>query len=803
MIRLLRSTKTEGDDRWRKLSRVLTEALIPLLAAQKIHLENKSQMDLLHKIFASLAPGTLRPVDPLLSAVLTCTVDLTNLTDVQRWLGFIVLALPILTNQSPEEAILSRLDELGILMINTGSYNENDVIMGTSLLSMDSSTTSTMSDLLSSNVKPEVTLAKFLIQAIGAACTKFHQLAYSQWTEATTSFLQQELSHLLLFVIYMFQSGRYYRVTRAAQQLAKHEQLANGNKSQMLYSLHFITEMFIQLAHVAPFITLQWIYILKLMNHSAQNLWSKILQPEQRNLVMYKPSSLESDCLNYEVTRKGGLVLLCDYLCENLSNADQTTWLVVNYVQNLVASIKESPVQDFVMSVHRSSSSSGLLLQAVISRLSSVGDCAKVTFLKDALTVVENVHPAHAGKLVSFLVHKYMVSPHLSLTRQANFIACARVEAMINSTKEEATVLISTEELASILEVLKKNRLTKRFGRLSTLLNRVASDYFDLSPISGLEDDLRTFNPTSIAALHLDREWLLGQIKVRCCHPDNLSAKSNSKNGLVCAQILSYLEAEDEILEIMTLKDFSVSILASCLSYDSKEKKALFKAAKKVLLSHLKTLTATLPRPFGLFKIDSWAMSNSDSRYSQWLESSFHSLDFVNVLHYLLPAVQVAFESNGLDDLDAEDAKALARFTVLAMELAKWVICDLTEEKIVQGCEETASLCLRVTSLALAHDRVSEYLSKDNHQGHGNEELWPTSICLCLNDIIEIRFSIIANQVPICSAFKVAFDDGQETATTVASIKLNELFSDLINDPSKTRYTCGKYFVPFLLLKTF
>ena len=28
-------------------------------------------------------------------------------------LGFVVLALPLLTNQSPEEAILARLEELG------------------------------------------------------------------------------------------------------------------------------------------------------------------------------------------------------------------------------------------------------------------------------------------------------------------------------------------------------------------------------------------------------------------------------------------------------------------------------------------------------------------------------------------------------------------------------------------------------------------------------------------------------------------------------------------------------------------
>ena len=213
---MLRATKSEGDDRWRKLSRMLTEALIPLLAAQKIHIEEKSHLDLLHQIFAGLAPGTLRPVDPLLSAVLTCTVDLTKLRNVQRWLGFVVLSLPILTNQSPEEAILARLEELGIQMMMSTSVSgedndSNSVVMGTSMMSMESSTSTTNSEF---QVKPEVTLAKFLLQAIGAACTKFHQLAYSIETEDKTAFLRQELSHLLLFVIYMFQSGRYYRVTK-------------------------------------------------------------------------------------------------------------------------------------------------------------------------------------------------------------------------------------------------------------------------------------------------------------------------------------------------------------------------------------------------------------------------------------------------------------------------------------------------------------------------------------------------------------------------------------------------------------
>ncbi len=109
-----------------------------------------------------------------------------------------------------------------------------------------------------------------------------------------------------------------------------------------------------------------------------------MLQPEQRNQIVVdeeaKPSTLESPCLNYEVLRKAGLALICDYLCEHITLVEHTTWLMVNYVHSIVASIKESPVQDFIISIHKSSSSSGLLLQAIITRVTTIGSDVKVRY---------------------------------------------------------------------------------------------------------------------------------------------------------------------------------------------------------------------------------------------------------------------------------------------------------------------------------------------------------------------------------------------------------------------------------------
>ena len=57
-------------------------------------------------------------------------------------------------------------------------------------------------------------------------------------------------------------------MTKACVDIAAKSQ----GSSDMLYSLDFITQLFVQLSHVSPFLTLQWCYILKLMKDCRQSL---------------------------------------------------------------------------------------------------------------------------------------------------------------------------------------------------------------------------------------------------------------------------------------------------------------------------------------------------------------------------------------------------------------------------------------------------------------------------------------------------------------------------------------------------
>lgn len=79
LIQIMIALKAEAEEKWRKISRTIADVVIPLLVNHKIALDNKPTLDLLRTLLSSLAPGCLRPVDPLLAAVLTCSVDLSNI----------------------------------------------------------------------------------------------------------------------------------------------------------------------------------------------------------------------------------------------------------------------------------------------------------------------------------------------------------------------------------------------------------------------------------------------------------------------------------------------------------------------------------------------------------------------------------------------------------------------------------------------------------------------------------------------------------------------------------------------------
>ena len=56
------------------------------------------------------------------------------------------------------------------------------------------------------------------------------------------------------------------------------------------------------------------------------------------------------------------------FQCENMNDAEQLTWLLVNHIEEVVSLSAEPPVQELIAAVHRNPVASGLLVQAVGAR---------------------------------------------------------------------------------------------------------------------------------------------------------------------------------------------------------------------------------------------------------------------------------------------------------------------------------------------------------------------------------------------------------------------------------------------------
>ena len=313
----------------------------------------------------------------------------------------------------------------------------------------------------------------------------------------------------------MFQSGRFVRVTRAARDIAERGQ-GDSSDPTSVCGVGALSELFLQLAHHTPYLTLQWLYVLLLLDWCPQEIWARALLSGGKEACSgggaaaarifdvasspVGPSAAPGCCgLFHSVVRLGALVLYCDFLCDGHSaHVESTTWLVRNRIAEIVACFGrgENPVREFVGAMHRSASSSGLLFQAVASKCDSAAN-GSVALLRDSLRVLSNTHPAHDGKLVLFLVRRFLAPPPrpaaampmMALARMADVTACKKVEAALKecAVASGAAHNMQESDVAEILELLRSKVSARRYVRLATLLDKLVAElYSDLSPIDGV-----------------------------------------------------------------------------------------------------------------------------------------------------------------------------------------------------------------------------------------------------------------------------------------------------------------------------
>lgn len=108
--------------------------------------------------------------------------------------------------------------------------------------------------------------------------------------------------------------------------------------------------------------------------------------------------------INTHISRRGGVILFCDYIEENLNDTESLSWFLMNHIEQTVSLLTELPVVDLLATaIHRNAAASGMLVQAIATECT---DFSRPSFVKQLLQCVDAAHNTQSGavKLSSLFI---------------------------------------------------------------------------------------------------------------------------------------------------------------------------------------------------------------------------------------------------------------------------------------------------------------------------------------------------------------------------------------------------------------
>ncbi|XP_010770173.1 huntingtin [Notothenia coriiceps] len=455
---------------------------------------------------------------------------------------------------------------------------------------------------------------RFLLQLVGVLLDDISSRQVKvDITEQQHTFSCQQLGTLLMCLIHVFKSGMFRRITAAATRLLKGEGggVQPGAEAGLFYPLEALNSMVQCMITTHPSLVLLWCQVLLIIDYTNYSWWAEVHQtPRRQSLSCTKLLSPHSSgegeeekhetrlaMVNREIVRRGALILFCDYVCQNLHDSEHLTWLIVNHVQDLISLSHEPPVQDFISAVHRNSAASGLFIQAIQSRCDNL---SAPTMLKKTLQCLEGIHLSQSGSLLVLYVDKLLNTPFRVLARMVDTLACRRVEMLLAETLQNSKAQVPVEELNRIQEYLQTSGLAQRHQRFYSLLDRFRATVTDTcSPTPPVTSHPLDGDPPPAPELvNADKEWYVALVKSQCCLCGDVSL-------LETTELLTKLPPAD-LLNIMSCKEFNLSLLCPCLSMGMQrcargQGSLLLETALQVTLERLEGVTGSLPVPHQSF----------------------------------------------------------------------------------------------------------------------------------------------------------------------------------------------------------
>ncbi|RZC38340.1 huntingtin-like [Asbolus verrucosus] len=474
-----------------------------------------------------------------------------------------------------------------------------------------------------------------------------------------------------------------------------------------IVQLEEISTNFLKIKTDYPVLTFLWCYVLTLLNYNERDFWSGVM-----TLDAISPS------INEKVVATGSVILFCDYMSQDVFKSDQMAWFLGNHIAQIVSLSDEDPVSEFVSSIHRNSVASKLFVDSL----------QKNGISKD------------------LLLPELLISRELAISRLVANLASRKIELLLTMSMKEVAVQLPKEELLEMIEKLVVLNLVKKHEGLSSLLNRLCTQYYEVNPLE--LDQKRCVNPDYIKQLQINKSWYLSQIRGKC----------NSKET---AQLLSCLNYE-ELKIFMENEDFNRAVFKECFRLgwcaikknQLEEEPPLIKASVECLLKEVADICERIPQPHQVYKAHGRNPTSLEQEFSDKLTKSFDD-SFLNLLSEVIPSLSSYIEFlPHLPKMKLSDSslEVLFKFGVVCLESINYLI-DFDKD-FNMNYVDSAITC---SKLIFREKNVCSMLNLKTHIS------W---LCSAVNSLYKLVEYLLINNEPLPVIPKYGLESTSENAET-------------------------------------
>lgn len=541
---LLRGVASD-EERHRRLSRKVVDALLPLMSRREVAIRNPRVLWIIHRLMESLAPISLRPVVLLLRCMfdaaagavpcraLKVAATATGKRGDGAWLPIVLVVLKVLAG-NPEGALLAGLE---------------DVI--------------TCAELPESDVSPAGCLVEFFFAALVKVASDFVT------NPVATEFDSQQFAQLLQFIFVILNKSDSRILLTSAKGQAK------VMAEAMMASMRLVV-----VAH--PLIAIYWCQLLLLLRVDGV-MWST---PCGLDL----PTSASISC-GQDVARRGAFLLHCESIlayhssdltgeevgvqamtadCGANTLASATSSFLDEICSQddgwfglLFALCDESPVKQLLAAATRCTPNHPQLLGRVEKALLAVPAAVRdqVSFITRLLGILCAAPSSPA--LLSLLIRRFLPTRHLSARRLCDSLTAEHLRVWLGSIAGSVTPSSDACEpngsvetapphpkVVSELFALFSSEISKprTCPRLCAVFTELGSSPFPVQ--SATMEQLVSVSPDS---------WHL-QFVSSCCQRVNRGARSDHA---VC-ELLRHLQP-DALVSVLKGRDFDCTLLLPCI----------------------------------------------------------------------------------------------------------------------------------------------------------------------------------------------------------------------------------------------